>query len=79
VNEVELRRMASGAHTLQAMQCHNTPDAEKAKICVGFAVKVGPKSIGYRIAAAFGRLDPVMDEEDLMDNVEDVIIKHNKV
>jgi hypothetical protein len=70
--------MASGAPYLKVMQCHCTPDDSRAKVCVGFAFKVGRKSVGFRLAEAMGLIDPVEDDEDLMDTVEDVIGKHNR-
>jgi hypothetical protein len=47
------------------MQCHCTPDVHP-EICVGFALQVGPESVGYRLAVCFGLLDPdglLADEE----------------
>jgi hypothetical protein len=51
--------MAS-AHSLapggNVMECHSgRPD--KPKVCVGFAVIVGPKSLGFRFAQALNLID----------------------
>lgn len=40
-----------------AMQCHSTPDGEKAEVCVGFAQVVGFDSAPLRFAALFGCYD----------------------
>lgn len=78
VNEGELRRMASGDPAcMKVMQCHNTPDDHRAKVCVGFAVRVGTDSVGYRLAGAFGMLDEVEGDADLLPSVEAVIERHN--
>lgn len=79
VQEDELRRMASGDPAcMKVMQCHNTPDDHRAKVCVGFAVRVGGDSVGYRLAGALGLLDPVADDGDeLLPSVEAVIERHN--
>jgi len=77
VAEGDLRRMANGEPYMKVMQCHNTPDDHRAKVCVGFAVKVGPSSVGYRLAGVLGMLDEVEDDGDLLNNVEQVIAKHN--
>ena len=77
VNESELRLMASGAPYMKLMQCHCTPGGQQATVWVGFALRVGGNSVGYRIALAFGLIDEVEDNDDLLDSVEDVIEKHN--
>lgn len=77
VKESELRQMASGIPVFKVMQCHNTPDGEGAKVCVGFAIKIGPKSVGFRFAASQGLIDEVEDDGDLVDSVHEVIQKHN--
>jgi hypothetical protein len=69
--------MASGETFFRLMQCHCTPDDDRAKVCVGFAVKVGPQSFGYRLAGTFGMIDEVEDDGDLLDDIEQVIEKHN--
>jgi hypothetical protein len=69
--------MASGIPVFKVMQCHNTPDGESAKVCVGFAIKIGPKSVGFRFAASQGLIDDVEDDGDLVDSVHEVIHKHN--
>lgn len=72
-----LRAMASGDPCeTRAMQCHSTPD-NRPKICVGFAIRVGAESFGYRLAGAMGLLDPVVDDGDLLDTVDEVIERHN--
>ena len=72
-----LRAMASGhPHETGVMQCHSTPD-DRPKVCVGFAVRVGPESVGFRLAGVMGLLDPVVDDGDLLDTVDEVIERHN--
>ena len=77
VREGELRRMASGEPYFKVMQCHNTPDDQHAKVCVGFALRVGDDSVGYRLAATCELIDEVHDDGDLLENIEEVIEKHN--
>lgn len=78
VAEGELRRMASGDPScMKVMQCHNTPDDHRAKVCVGFAVRVGRNSVGYRLAEAYGLLDETEGGDDLLPSVEVVINRHN--
>ena len=79
IQQDELRRMSSGDPScMKVMQCHNTPDDHRAKVCVGFAVRVGGNSVGYRLAGALGLLDPVADDGDeLLPSVEAVIERHN--
>lgn len=77
VAENDLRRMASGEPYMKVMQCHNTPDDHRALVCVGFAVKVGNESVGYRLAGTLGMLDEVEGDGDLLENIEQVIAKHN--
>lgn len=79
INEEELRRMASGEPgCMKVMQCHNTPDDNRARVCVGFAVQVGPDSFGYRLARALGMIDPIEGEEgEFLPDVEAVIERHN--
>lgn len=78
VREEELRRMASGEPYPKVMQCHSTPDGQQAKVCVGFAFRVGGDSVGYRLAAYAGLIDEVHDDDDdLLDNIEEIIKKHN--
>ena len=64
---------------MKVMQCHATPDDHRAKVCVGFAVRVGSDSVGYRLAGAFGMLDEVEEPDDgeLLPSVEAVIERHN--
>lgn len=69
--------MASGESYFKVMQCHNTPDGQQAKVCVGFALRVGAASVGYRLAATLGLIDEVHDDGDLLENIEEVIEKHN--
>jgi hypothetical protein len=76
VNEPELRRMASGEPYMKVMQCHCTPDGT-GKVCVGFAIRVGPQSVGYRLAGMRGLIDDVEDDGDLLESIEEVIDKHN--
>ena len=38
------------------MQCHSTPDGEGARVCVGFAARVGHDSMSYRIAVRAGHV-----------------------
>lgn len=61
---------------MKVMQCHCTPDGS-AKVCVGFALRVGPQSVGYRLAGMRGLIDEVEDDGDLLENIEEVIDKHN--
>jgi hypothetical protein len=68
--------MASGEPYLKVMQCHCTPDGT-GKVCVGFALKVGPESMGYRFAEMQGLIDEVEDDGDLLEDIEEVINKHN--
>lgn len=78
VNENNLRRMASGDPAcMKVMQCHSTPDGEQAKVCVGFALRVGDASVGYRLCRIARMLDEVEDDGDLLDSVDDVIARHN--
>lgn len=77
VNEIELRRMASGEPYMKVMQCHCTPDGEQAKVCVGFALRVGDASVGYRLCRIARMLDEVEDDGDLLNSVDDVIERHN--
>ena len=58
-----LLSMAGGADP-KAMQCHCTPDGADAQVCVGFALVVGFRSLGLRLAAVFGRYDPATVETD---------------
>jgi Family of unknown function (DUF6283) len=76
VDATSLRRMADGS-SMKLMQCHCSPDGQDAKVCVGFALRVGHDSIGYRIAGVFGLIDKVEDDGDILDSIEDVIQKHN--
>jgi hypothetical protein len=39
------------------MQCHCTPDGQRASVCVGFALQVGGDSTSYRFAAITGVID----------------------
>ena len=77
VNEAELRRMASGEPYMKVMQCHSTPDGEQAKVCVGFAIRVGVDSIGFRLAKISGMIDEVEDDGDLIESIDDLIYRHN--
>jgi hypothetical protein len=61
----------------KVMQCHSTPDSAP-RVCVGFAVRVGSDSVGYRLAGAMGLIDEVeADPDDLLEDVEQVIHRHN--
>lgn len=64
LDSASLRRMASGEFGQSAMQCHSTPDGERAEVCVGFAMVVGFDCVGLRIAAMAGRYDPDRVEAD---------------
>jgi hypothetical protein len=69
--------MASGNPDETAlMQCHSTPD-DRPKVCVGFAIRVGPRSVGYRLASLWGLIDEVEDDGDLLASVDEVIERHN--
>lgn len=39
------------------MQCHCTPDGERAQVCVGFGLVVGPECLAYRFAVICGRIE----------------------
>lgn len=54
----KLRLAINGAPFDPAMQCHSTPDGERAQACVGFAQVVGFASTPLRMAALLGRYDP---------------------
>jgi hypothetical protein len=69
--------MASGDFDTRVMQCHCTPDGPDAKVCVGFAAKVGGESFGFRLAQILKMIDPVEDDGDLLDTVNEVIERHN--
>ena len=62
---------------LRVMQCHSTPDGEQAKVCVGFGLRVGPDSIGFRLAHLNGMIDEMEDDGDLLDSVDELIHRHN--
>lgn len=47
-----------------AMQCHCTPDGDRAEVCVGFALQVGFDAPSLRLAAMCGRYDPAAVEAD---------------
>jgi hypothetical protein len=72
--------MASGDPSyMKVMQCHNTPDDHRALVCVGFAVRVGPDSFGYRLARALKVIYPIEGEEgEFLPDVEAVIERHNR-
>jgi len=69
--------MASGEPYMKVMQCHSTPDGEQSKVCVGFAIRVGAESVGYRLCGVLGMIDEVEDDGDLLDSVDEVIERHN--
>lgn len=72
--------MASGDPTEPAMQCHATPDGERAQACVGFALQVGYRSVGLRVAWVVGRYDPAsMDTDEPLHTVESVLETHADV
>lgn len=48
-----LRRMADGASLTPAMGCH-----ARERVCVGFALVVGTRSLGFRLATILGAYDP---------------------
>jgi hypothetical protein len=49
--------MLRGGIEQPVMQCHCTPDGERASVCVGFALQVGGGSVSYRLAATLGVID----------------------
>ena len=65
-----LRMIDDGMGTI--MQCHSTPDGADAKVCVGFAARVGPESTRYRIAVVEG----IIDEGDLNLSTEGLLTLH---
>lgn len=77
--DARLARMAEGDFMTTAMQCHCTPDGERAQVCVGFAVQVGFESVGLRIAAMTGGFDPndvSADGVDLWPSYHDLFRVH---
>lgn len=57
IDAPRLLQMASGGFG-PAMQCHCTPDDNRAQACVGFALAVGFDCVGLRMAAMAGHYDP---------------------
>lgn len=77
VNAEELLTMARGEPHLPAMQCHITPDGERAEVCVGFALQIGFESVGLRIAHLVGRYDPdQVDTDEELHDLESLLLTH---
>ena len=61
----------------QVMQCHCTPDDDRAAVCVGFALQVGHDSIGYRFAVLVGAVDPdVLETDAELHTLQSLITTH---
>lgn len=76
--DAELKRMAGG-DSLQAMQCHCTPD-DDPQICVGFALQVGRASTGFRLAVHHGLVDPdVLETNEDLHTLQGVLAAHGGV
>lgn len=75
-----LLAMAGGDPAEPAMQCHSTPDGEGAKVCVGFALQVGYRSVGLRIARFCGRYNPAtIDADGPLHTLKSVLATHADV
>jgi len=75
-----LRERAAGGMG-PAMQCHSTPDGEGARVCVGFAARVGYASPGLRIAAVLGHYHPSeidVTDVDLWETADDLYHVHGE-
>lgn len=61
----------------QVMQCHCTPDDSRAAVCVGFALQVGPESLGYRCAVLTGTIDPdALETDEELHSLKSLISTH---
>jgi hypothetical protein len=71
--------MVAGDPRAPAMQCHCTPD-DDPKVCVGFAIQVGPASVAYRLAVVLGYIDPLaLDPDGELHSAREVIETHGGV